>query len=208
MRSAASLWTCIVVASSLVCQSSAFSAFNTIQSSSSLRDPITGQERSAPILPSSNNGKKTLVVVLPQLGEFDSSEYCEFLVAAEEALEENNINLQVVGIGDTTAASNFCAFTGLSPKQLCIDPNGDLHRELNVNCGPNLSVPEGVSNDVVKFFLRQLPGGIPDDEEQVRPVGTAWLNYLLMCAGIGAPGTLPEILRGELSLSLVVVMCR
>ena len=30
----------------------------------------------------------------------------------------------------------------------------------------------------------------------LRPVGDAWLNYLLMCAGIGAPGTLPEIARG------------
>lgn len=51
-------------------------------------------------------------------------------------------------------------------------------------------------HSVIKFFLRQLPGGIPSDEEQLRPVGTAWLNYMAMCAGLGAPGTLPEILRG------------
>lgn len=171
------------------------STYNTIQSSSALLDPISGKELPSPVL-SSENAKKTLVVILPQLGEFDSSEYCEFLVAAEKALKENDIDLRVVGIGDTTAAQNFCEFTGLSPEKLCIDPNGTLHKELSLHCGPDFTVPEGVSNDVLKFFLRQLPGGIPADEEQVRPVSTAWLNYLAMCAGIGAPGTLPEILRG------------
>ena len=30
----------------------------------------------------------------------------------------------------------------------------------------------------------------------MRPLSTSWLNYMAMCAGIGAPGTLPEILRG------------
>lgn len=191
-----------LVFATLALGASAFSAvppsssvYNTIQSSSALLDPITGDALSSPIV-SSGNGKKSLVVILPQLGEFDSSEYCEFLIAAEKALEENNIDLQVVGIGDTTAAQNFCSFTGLSPKKLCIDPNGTLHKELNLHCGPNFSIPEGVSNEVIKFFLRQLPGGVPSDEDQIRPVGTAWLNYMAMCAGIGAPGTLQEILRG------------
>ena len=32
----------------------------------------------------------------------------------------------------------------------------------------------------------------------LRPVATAWLNYNAMCAGIGAPGTLKEILRNFL----------
>jgi len=195
--------TALAVAASLF-QTSAFSTpsaslsspiYNTIQSSSSLLDPITGEELSSPILSSSNN-KKTLVVVLPQLGEFDSAEYCEFLIAAEKSLEDNDIELKVIGIGDAIAAQNFCEFTGLSPEKLCIDPGGALHRELNVHCGPNFTVPDGVSDDVLKFFLRQLPGGIPTDEEEVRPISTSWLNYLAMCAGIGAPGTLQEILRG------------
>lgn len=184
----------LVIAASLLHPASAFSAsYNTIQGSSTLLDSITGESLSSPILA---NGKKKLVVVLPQLGEFDSSEYCEFLIAAEKSLEDNGIDLQVVGIGDTTAAKNFCDFTGLSSDKLSIDPNGDLHKELKLHAGPDFSVPEGVSNDVLKFFLRQLPGGIPEDEELVRPLFTSWLNYMAMCAGIGAPGTLPEILRG------------
>mmetsp|Transcript_27580 Transcript_27580/g.58283 ORF Transcript_27580/g.58283 Transcript_27580/m.58283 type:complete len:527 (+) Transcript_27580:172-1752(+) len=210
-RSIPARLTRLIIAASVWHSTSAFSTpaasastYATIQTSSSLLDPITGEERSSPILPpsaassssDSNTKKKTLVVLLPQLGEFDSSEYCEFLLAAEASLEDSDIDLQVVGIGDTTAARNFCDFTGLSPSKLSIDPNGDLHRALNLHAGPEFDVPEGVSNDVLKFFLRQLPGGIPSDEEMVRPVSVAWLNYLAMCAGIGAPGTLPEILRG------------
>lgn len=170
------------------------SAYAAIRGASSLLDPVTGEGR-APAVPPSSNGKKSLVVLLPQLGEFDSAEYCEFLVAAEASLEASGVDLRVVGIGDVAAARSFCDFTGLSPARLRVDPNGDLHRELGLHAGPGFAVPEGVSDGVLKFFLRQLPGGVPA-EEQVRPVGNAWLNYLAMCAGIGAPGTLPEILRG------------
>eukprot|EP00584_Thalassiosira_punctigera_P010514 CAMPEP_0172531506 /NCGR_PEP_ID=MMETSP1067-20121228/4889_1 /TAXON_ID=265564 ORGANISM="Thalassiosira punctigera, Strain Tpunct2005C2" /NCGR_SAMPLE_ID=MMETSP1067 /ASSEMBLY_ACC=CAM_ASM_000444 /LENGTH=518 /DNA_ID=CAMNT_0013315895 /DNA_START=129 /DNA_END=1685 /DNA_ORIENTATION=+ len=199
--------TTVAIAASVWRESSAFSTpsapssstYDAIRGSLSLLDPVTGEALSPPILsPSSSTsiGKKSLVVLLPQLGEFDSAEYCEFLVAAEKSLEKNDIDLRVVGIGDATAAKNFCDFTGLPPEKLCIDLNGDLHRELNLHCGPNLLIPEGVSDNVLKFFLRQLPGGVPPEEGQVRPVASAWLNYLAMCAGIGAPGTLREILRG------------
>ncbi|KAL7518481.1 hypothetical protein ACHAWF_000193, partial [Thalassiosira exigua] len=119
----------------------------------------------------------TLVAVLPQLGEFDSAEYCELLVAAEDALAEGGVDLRVIGIGDETAAKNFCAFVGLDPAKLRIDPRGDLHRELGVRSGPNWTIPD-------------------EDDGDLRPAATAWLNYLAMCAGIGAPGTLREILRG------------
>ncbi|EED94095.1 hypothetical protein THAPSDRAFT_261637, partial [Thalassiosira pseudonana CCMP1335] len=112
---------------------------------------------------------KSLVVLLPQLGEFDSSEYTEFLTAASPTLEENNIDLQVIGIGDTIAARKFCEFTKLPTEKLCIDPEATLYKELDLYAGPNFSLPD---------------------------VANAWFNYLLMCAGIGAPGTLREILRG------------
>lgn len=174
---------------------SASPAYEIINGASSLKDPITGKP--SPVLSdSSNNKKKSLVVLLPQLGEFDSSEYCEFLIAAEQSLAENDIDLKVIGIGDRTAAQKFCAFTGLSPNVLRIDPGASLHNELGLYAGPNLSIPDGISDVVLKFFLRQLPGGIPDNENELRPAALAWLNYNAMCAGIGAPGTLREILRG------------
>lgn len=154
----------------------AASTYNTIQSANSLLDPISGTQQTSIIPP--DNKRKSLVVLLPQLGEFDSAEYVEFLTAAQPSLEENDIDLRIIGIGDTTAAASFMKFTNLSPENLYIDPNGELHKELELACGPELSVPDGVSNDVCKFFLRQLPGGVPEEEEMVRPVSTAWLNYM------------------------------
>ena len=40
-------------------------------------------------------------------------------------------------------------------------------------------------------LLSTLPGGAPSDEALLRPVFDAWVNYLAMCAGVGAPGTGP-----------------
>jgi len=137
-------------------------------------------------------GKKSLVVVLPQLGEFDSSEYCEFLVAAEQSLIKNDIEYCVA----FTAARQFCDFTSLPPERLLLDLNGDIHRELGLHAGPGFDIPDSISDNVLKFMLDQLPGGAPKDETQIRVVAKSWLNYLAMCAGIGAPGTLREILRG------------
>lgn len=168
----------LAAAVSLLPQLHAFSAstiYSTIQSANSLLDPSGTQQTS---IISQDNNRKSLVVLLPQLGEFDSAEYVEFLTAAQPSLEQNDIDLRIIGIGDTNAASNFMKFTNLSPENLYIDPNGDLHKELELACGPEFSVPDGVSNDVCKFFLRQLPGGVPEEEEMVRPVATAWLNYM------------------------------
>ena len=142
------------------------------------------------------DGRKSLVVILPQLGEFDSSEYVEYLVSAMKSLDDNNVDLRCIGIGDANAAKIFCDYTGLPIDRLLIDPHGDTHRTLGLHAGPDLNVPDAVSDDVLKFILNSLPGGIPDDDMRIRPVATAWLNYLAMCAGIGARGTLSEILRG------------
>jgi hypothetical protein len=183
------------LSSSWLPQASAFStttpssSYNIIQNSKSLLDPISGTVPSSPII--SNNleeennkkKKKSLVVLLPQLGEFDSSEYIEYLLAAESALTANNINLYIIGIGNAIAASNFCKFTNLNSnnnnkQQLYIDPNGTLYKELGLYAGPEFRVPNWVSDDVCKFFLRQLPGGVPSDDDEIRDVSTAWLNYM------------------------------
>ncbi|KAL7550519.1 hypothetical protein ACHAWF_014703 [Thalassiosira exigua] len=100
------------------------------------------------------------------------SNNCELLIAAKDDLAESDVDLRVIEIGDETAAKNFFDFISLDPARLRIDPRGDLHRELG------------------------LPGGIPEDDGNLRPAATAWMIYLAMCAGIGAPGTLREILRG------------
>ena len=140
--------------------------------------------------------KLSLVVLLPQLGEFDSSEFVEQLVAASDALVDNGIDLRVVGIGDAHCAKRFSAFSKLPLDCLVVDPDATIHKQLNLNAGPGWDVPDFISDDALKFLLGTLPGGPPKDPQMLRPAGKAWLNYLAMCAGIGAPGTLPEILRG------------
>ena len=185
---------CLLLCDSQCSAFSASTSYAKLQSSNTLLSPITGE----PITSFLQPGKKTLVVVLPQLGEFDSSEYVEFLNAATPALNESNIDLKVIGIGNVEAATAFCQFTNLPPDNLLIDPNGEIHKALELYSGPNFSLPDGIAEntDLLKFFLRQLPGGIPTDESLLVPVANSWLNYLAMCAGIGAKGTLREILRG------------
>ncbi|KAL7470148.1 hypothetical protein ACHAXS_010382 [Conticribra weissflogii] len=183
--------------------------YSKIASATSLISPITGEPTSIlrPIQDANDDDddvpirkKKTLVVFLPQLGEFDSFEYCEQLLAAQTSLQSHDIDLQLVGIGDVSSAERFCSFSGIDVRSLCLDPAARLYRELELYPGPELSLPDDdlVSDGLLKFFLKQLPGGIPEDTRRLRPVATAWWNYLAMCAGIGAPGTLREILRGYL----------
>jgi glutaredoxin len=145
---------------------------------------------------SDGKSNKSLVVLLPQVGEFDSAEMCEQLIAVEDQLAEAGISLRVIGIGSSNAAQEFCGFTGLNPNALWVDPDATLHKALGLHAGPGWTVPEFVSDGACSFLLNTLPGGAPDDESLLRPTADAWFNYLAMCAGLGAPGTLQEILRG------------
>ena len=61
---------------------------------------------------------------------------------------------------------------GFPSHDLFVDPTADLHRQLGLYAG--LAV--------------KLPGASAST--------SAYLNLLLMCAGIGSPGTLKEVLRG------------
>ena len=110
-------------------------------------------------------GRRRLVLLLSQLGDFDSLEYAQALVPVLPQLEAAGIAMLAIGIGDAAGRARFCAFTGFPSERLQVDPEPDLHRDLGLYEG-----------------LRQ-PGG-------------PWPNLLLMCAGIGSPGTLAEVLRG------------
>lgn len=168
------------------------SPFQTIKASKVL-NPLTGSF-SSPL--EGVSGQKSLVVLLPQLGEFDSAEMCEQLVAVKDQLAEADVSLRVIGIGSSNATKEFCGFTGIEPSILQVDPDATLHKALGLHAGPGWSFPEYVSNDTCSFLLSTLPGGAPKDKILLRPTADAWLNYLAMCAGLGAPGTLREILRG------------
>ena len=110
-------------------------------------------------------GKYRLVILLPQLGDFDSIEYAQALVADMPRLRAAGISTLAIGIGNADSAERFCTFTGFPKKSMLVDEEPILHRALGLYGG------------------LKTPGG-------------HWPALFLMCAGIGSPGTLSEVLRG------------
>jgi hypothetical protein len=116
-------------------------------------------------VPGMGRGRRRLVLLWPQLGDFDSLEYAQLLVEALPRLEQAGIAVLAIGIGHEAGRQRFCAFTGFPPERLQVEANADLHRELGLY-------------------------------EGLQAIGGPWPNLLLMCAGLGSPGTLAEVLRG------------
>lgn len=63
---------------------------------------VTGMER----------GSRRLVLLLSQLGDFDSLEYAQALVPVLPRLEAAGIALLAIGIGDEAGRQRFCASRG------------------------------------------------------------------------------------------------
>ncbi|GAX24724.1 hypothetical protein FisN_4Hu282 [Fistulifera solaris] len=137
--------------------------------------------------------KKRLVVISPQLGDFDPWEYAELLTACLPELQKANIDLNFIAIGDIGSAKRFARVSGLPLECLRVDPKGSIHRNLFVHGGPNWDVPSFFPKSILEWFKGYV-GASKDSDEHL--VARAWLNYMAMCAGIAAPNTLPEILRG------------
>lgn len=115
-------------------------------------------------VPGMESGRR-LVLLLSQLGDFDSLEYAQALVPVLPLLGEAGITALAIGIGDDAGADRFCQFTGFPRDRLLADAEPKLHQDLGLYAG--LRVPAG-----------------------------PWPGLLLMCAGVGSPGTLAEVLRG------------
>lgn len=115
-----------------------------------------------------------LLLVWPQLGDFDSLEYAWWIQRERVSLAERGVSVRAVAIGDRSAGQRFCAYTGFPEVDLYVDPLGELHRDLGLYSGLRWPFPS------------------------LNPAQGAMANLLLMCAGLGSPGTLREVFRGYL----------
>ncbi|NCQ94633.1 MAG: hypothetical protein EWV75_16845 [Microcystis wesenbergii Mw_QC_S_20081001_S30D] len=148
--------------------SSSYEIFSTIQ-----RQRVSDGQI-VPILSDCTDYKRLLILVWPQLGDFDSLEYAWWL-EKEAALWQNaGITIRAIGIGDRNSGLKFSEYTKFRQDWLFVDPKAELHDLLGLYRGLSVKLP------------RFSPGQ------------NAWLNLILMCAGVGSPGTLAEVLRGYL----------
>ena len=66
-------------------------------------------------------GKYRLIILLPQLGDFDSIEYAQALVADMPRLRAAGISTLAIGIGNAESAERFCTFTGFPKQSMLVD---------------------------------------------------------------------------------------
>jgi hypothetical protein len=125
-----------------------------------------------PILSGCDSTNQLLVIVCPQLGDFDSLEYAWWLQREQQILATSGLTVRMIGIGDRASGQKFCEFTKFPTAWLFVDERAELHIQLGLYPGLSVKLPN--------FSAAQ----------------NAWVNLILMCAGIGSPGTLREVFRG------------
>ena len=92
----------------------------------------------APFLPAN---AKTLLVLCPAFGDFETWEYMEQLLPCLDDFRQQNIQLRVIGIGDSAAAEKFAQSTKIPLEYLRADPTAAIHRALQLHRGPNWDIP-------------------------------------------------------------------
>ena len=130
--------------------------------------------QTVPILSGCENVNRLLVLIWSQLGDFDNLEYAWWLQRESAKLQELGITLRAIGIGNYASGERFCKYTKFPTESLFVDPDAKLHQELELYQGLTWKFP------------------------LLNKGQSAFLNLMIMCAGIGSPGTLREVLRGYL----------
>ena len=79
--------------------------------------------------------RKTLIVLLGSFADFDSFEYAQQLSAQSKRLENDSVDLILIGIGSEKSKESFCEFNKIDIKNVFAVSNADLHKKLNMNEG-------------------------------------------------------------------------
>jgi len=147
-------------------------------------------------------GQRRLVLLFPQLGDFDSLEYAQALVPVLPQLQAAGIALLAIGIGEEAGRQRFCAFTGFPLDRLVVTAEPQLHRALGLYQGlklvggpwPNLLLmcagfgSPGTLAEVLRGYTgdRQAPQRIADDETiQAGPLPPIQGSFFSMAGGKG-----------------------
>lgn len=85
--------------------------------------------------PALEEGQRRLVMLLSQLGDFDSVEYAQAVMKQWEQIAAAGIEVHAYGIGDEASAERFCRYTGFPRAQLEVEPEAKLHRDLGLYGG-------------------------------------------------------------------------
>ncbi len=120
-----------------------------------------------PTLSSLKSGRKTLLILFGQLGDFDSIEYAQIISTSLPRINSSDIQIFAIGIGNDESRKRFCRFTNFPEDRLITVNDPTLHSSLGLSKG-------------LQLFKNPL------------------LNLLLMCIGLGSPGTIQEVFRGYL----------
>ena len=144
-------------------------SYNILKNTKTLR---VSDEKRVSLFTDYSSHNNLLVIVLSQLGDFDTLEYAWWLKRFEKELKEKNIEIRAIGIGDINSGLKFCEYTGFPQENLFVDSTAKIHQELDLYKGLSLKIP----------LLSQQQN--------------AWVNLMLMCGGIGSKGTLKEVFRG------------
>ena len=115
------------------------------------------------------SGKRTIVLFLTQLADFDSWEQAKFMVDDLPRLEAANVNVIAFGLGSVQAGEQFCERTKFPKAKLIVTTSSKLYRKMGYSPGFGDALPV------------KLPGMV---------------KLLVMCAGIGSPGTLKTVISG------------
>lgn len=125
-----------------------------------------------PVLDGCSNASQLLILIWSQLGDFDNLEYAWWLQREKEKIEARGITIRAIGIGNRNSGIKFCEYTGFPEQWLFMDEIAEIHSILGLYRGLSIQFP------------------------MLSTSQKAWLNLMLMCAGIGSPGTLKEVFRG------------